>query len=163
MVDHRRTVAQWIAREWGFDPDVMARIADEDALAYGKALLNCANGDGKITPQERDWIMGYLTAAGHPDAVLEQLRVYQGTERIEDLVGRSPALGASRRHLVADAIRACSSDGEFHAAERAAVLQMAERMGVDPAVVEQLEAAQHDEQQARQRRFRIACPGGFPY
>ena len=85
MNQHRKTVAQWIAREWGFEPDVMERIPEEDMLAYGKALLHCANGDGRITQQERDWIMGYLTAAGHTDAVLEQLRTYQGTERIEDI------------------------------------------------------------------------------
>lgn len=163
MNQHRKTVAQWIAREWGFEPDVMERIPEEDMLAYGKALLHCANGDGRITQQERDWIMGYLTAAGHTDAVLEQLRTYQGTERIEDIVARSPAMGISRRHLVADAIRACASDGEFHEDERAAIYRMAERMGVSREVVEQLEAAQHDEQAARARRFRTACPDGFKF
>ena len=47
---------------------------------YLKSLLICANGDGKLTPKERDWVVGFASAYGTPDSVVEELKTYEATE-----------------------------------------------------------------------------------
>jgi len=158
-VDAQKLASAWhYRREWGFKP--VPQAADWEVM--GKALLICANGDGQLAPSERDWILGYMASKGAPDALLDELAAFDATDDVLALLPKSDLVNRSRRVIVFDAIRACSSDGEFHADERAAVTRMAESMGVSADVVQQLEAADLAERDATEQRIRVVYPDGTP-
>ena len=52
---------------------------------YSKSILICANGDGTLTPEERDWVVGLASAFGAPDSLVEELKSYKADEDIEQL------------------------------------------------------------------------------
>lgn len=92
--------AMWILEElWGAPPDLSGSLTDEDNRDYGRALFCAANGDGRITDAERDWIVGYLRAAGHSDENIASLQAYEGTDDV-DIYTREQELKARRIALV---------------------------------------------------------------
>jgi tellurite resistance protein len=129
----------------------------------GRALLICANADGQLPPAEREWILGYMASKGAPTALLDELAAFDATGDVLALLPKSDAVNKSRRVLIYDAIRACSSDGEFHADERAAVVRMAEALGVTADVVDQLEAAVRADQEVTEQRIKLVYPDGAPF
>ena len=50
-----------------------------------KALLVCANADGNLAAQEKDWIFGYAAAGGVSDAGLQESENYQANESVQSL------------------------------------------------------------------------------
>jgi uncharacterized membrane protein YebE (DUF533 family) len=152
--------ASWVIRqEWNID---ITKLGAPDFESYGKALFICANGDGKITPPEREWILGYFAAAGYPDSIIEMLSTYDGSGNIDELVKSSVPTQQSIRTLVYDAIRACSADGEFNAGERAMVVRMAAQVGLGADDVAKLESAYKAVVAAAKVRVEAAYPGGVP-
>ncbi len=134
-----------------------------DFESFGKALLVCANGDGRIAPAERAWVLGYLEAYGCPEEVTERLATYEGHDPIERVVDSSPSMRLSARSALYDAMRACLADGELDAGERATLARMAQAVGVEEAVLDRLVEHYHDELHLRGRRLRLLYPKGNPF
>ncbi|MDC0744514.1 hypothetical protein [Polyangium mundeleinium] len=129
---------------------------------YMKAVLLCANGDGKLAPEERDWAVGHAAAFGAADALVDELKSYKADEDIEMLVAATPASSASRRFLVYDAIRACTADGQYSDLERATVTRMAAKLGITEELVRQIEDVCLEEARLREKRLKLMYPEGAP-
>lgn len=129
---------------------------------YLKSLLICANGDGKLAPEERDWVVGYASAYGAPDSLVEVLKSYEATEDIEKVISLTVESDGSRRYLVYDAIKACSADGEYSDPERATVAKMAAKLGISTDLVKQIEQICIEEAKLREKRLALMYPEGPP-
>ncbi len=111
-MDRQRTSFAWLGKEtFGVPSEMVMSISDEENMAYAKALVICAKGDGEISPDERAWLIGYSVTQGHSEHVVETISTYGGDDSIEDVLGASPNMPGYRRFLVYDALRACSADG----------------------------------------------------
>lgn len=64
-------------------------MTGETNLAYAKAVIVCAAGDGEISERERAWLVGYLISAGDCDAVVDEIRTYTGSDDLRDLLNSS--------------------------------------------------------------------------
>src|SRR5689334_8415509 len=105
-LDAKQLASAWhYRREWGFKSVPQA----SDWEVMGRALLICANADGDLSPAERAWILGYMASKGAPTELLEQLAVFEATGDVLALLPKSDAVNKSRRVIIYDAIRACSS------------------------------------------------------
>ena len=133
-----------------------------DDWSYMKAVLICANGDGTLAPEERDWAIGHAAAFGAPDSLLDELKTYKADEDIEQVISATPASSASRRFLVYDSIRACSADGGYSDRERAMVIRMAAKLGLAEDLVRQIEEVCLEEARLRERRLKLVYPEGSP-
>jgi len=163
MTAHDDTTALWLYDEvWGVKEDVGANLSDAENLAYGKALLTAAKGDGDITDAERNWIMGYLSAGGHSDETLATLRSFEGEDDYERLftegVMQDPA---GRRLCIYDAIRACGADGDLAEAEIAKIHEMARLFDVPAEVVDEFVDVYRQEQALKARRIALAFEGSM--
>jgi hypothetical protein len=134
-----------------------------DYEAFGKLLLACANGDGRISTAERAWVIGFLDAYGAPQPLLESLKTYAGNDDVAKLVASSPTVKMSATSALYDAIRACSADGDLAPGERAALDKTAVALGIDAHVVTDLIELYHDEMHLRARRLRKIFPNGIPF
>ncbi len=158
--DARELAAGWhYRREWGFKS--LPKSSDWEVM--GKALIIVASGDGDLSAAERDWILGYMANKGAPADLLDTLAAFDGVGDLASLLPQSRAVNASRRVLIYDAIRACSSDGEFDAGERAAVAHMADAIGVTTEVVNELEALYLADQELTAHRIALVFPDGAPF
>ncbi|TKD03918.1 hypothetical protein [Polyangium fumosum] len=129
---------------------------------YLKAILTCANGDGNLTPAEREWVLGHGSAVGALDSLLEELKTYKADEDIEKLLAMSPQADASRRVLIYDAVRACSADGEYNDRERATVRKMGSKLGIAEDLIRQIEEIALEEARLWERRVKLVYPAGTP-
>ena len=153
--------AVWVLGQlWGAPPDVAGELNDDENLAYGMSLLHAANGDGEITDAERDWILGYLAAAGCSQGTLDALRAYDDSADFEDLF-TAGFRQISQRVTICDAIRACGADGDLSEGELATVHAMARRIGVSADVVDEFVDIYEQEQALKARRIALAFPAGF--
>jgi hypothetical protein len=143
--------------------DFTVESSQEALLDFFKALIVCCNGDGNLTYEEREWCIGYCAATGGTEETLLALRDYAGDEDVVTVIGRSQPHAATHRRLIYDAIRASSSDGEYHAGERATVRRMAAEVGVAEAEVEAFEALCAEEQALKDRRLTLVIPVGTPH
>ena len=134
----------------------------EDYNTYLKAVLICANGDGTLAPKERDWVVGFASAYGALDSLVEELKSYKADEDIEKMISNNPVANASRRFLVYDAILACSADGEYSDPERATITKMAAKLGISQDVVKQIERICIEEIELREKRLKLMYPEGSP-
>jgi len=134
-----------------------------DYEAFGKMLLSCANGDGRIAPDERAWVIGFLDAYGAPAQLLETLKTYAGTDDLTKLVEASPTVKMSATSALYDAVRACMADGELAPGETAALEKAAAALGLDKSVVGELVKLYRDERDLRERRLRAIFPKGIPF
>jgi len=138
-------------------------LPEADAFeSYMKAVLICANGDGKLALEERNWAVGHAAAFGAPDWLVDALKSYEADEDIEQIISATPASSASRRFLVYDAIRACSADGEYNDRERAMVTRMAAKLGLSEELVRQIEEVCLEEARLRDKRLKLVYPEGPP-
>jgi len=134
-----------------------------DYEAFGKVLLTCANGDGRIAPDERAWVIGFLDAYGAPAQLLEALKTYAGTDDLVKLVDSSPTVKMSATSALYDAVRACMADGELAPGETAALEKTATALGLGAGVVAELVKLYHDEKALRARRLAAIFPSGVPF
>jgi tellurite resistance protein len=145
----------WVMHEYyGVDTPPSA----EDIAVYAKLLLCIANSDGNISPAEREWVMGFAACSGVSPEGLELLSTYSGDDDIESLIQQSKVVADARRAIVYDAIRACDADAEYSDAERAAVHEAAQRLGVTSEVVAEIESAWAAEKTAKLARQALVFP-----
>jgi hypothetical protein len=134
-----------------------------DYEGFGKLLLTCASGDGRITAAERAWVIGYLDAFGAPQAVLDTLSVYDGRSALKQIIESSPTVKMSATSAVYDAIRACAADGDLHRDEIRVIEEAAASLGLAPSTVRDLMDLYHEEQFLRAKRLRRLFPDGAPF
>lgn len=150
----------WLLREY---LNFKSKPPMSDYENYGKALITCANGDGRITKEERDFVLGYFDAFGCEPHILDILREYEGGEDMAEIINRSPLLQATARASVYDAIRACMADGELHADEKATVSRMASSLGLNDFDVQEIIDVYVQELEVKAKRQKLTYPEGQPY
>ncbi|EDY52874.1 TerB family tellurite resistance protein [Streptomyces clavuligerus] len=150
---------RWVFKqEWDFDDTP----TEGDIGIYAKALLVCAKGDGVISREERDWVLGYFAAFCGDAAQLAELADYPADDDVVDLVTRSTVIDNSRGALIFDALRACAADGDLAPGEVARVKQAAAALGIAEDTVERLKELYFQERGARAARNALLYPGGSP-
>ncbi|NJK53771.1 MAG: hypothetical protein HC936_15020 [Leptolyngbyaceae cyanobacterium SU_3_3] len=159
MTTNREKGYLWLIKD---KTDIAAFPSPEIFESYIKAVLICANGDGKVSPRERGWVVSHFAALGAPDALLDELNSYDADEDIEKTISATPVTDVSRYFLIYDAIRACSADEAFSDSERATVVRMAAKLGVPAEVVRQIEELVIEETQLREKRLKLLYPNGAP-
>jgi uncharacterized membrane protein YebE (DUF533 family) len=153
--------SMWVLREEeGFSG--LPRTSDLEI--YMKSLLICANGDGRITEQEREWVLGIASAMGLPDETVEHLKSYEAKDDLNRLLAGGVETGkGAPRSLIYNAIRACMSDGELSEAELATIRRAASIMNVPEDVVGKLKEIVLQQAKLRERRLGLVFPEGIPY
>jgi uncharacterized membrane protein YebE (DUF533 family) len=134
----------------------------ENYDSYLKSILICANGDGRLAPEERDWVVGFASAFSASDSLVEELKSYKADEDIEKVISNAPVANALRRYLVYDTIMACSADAEYSDQERATISKMAAKLGISQDIVEQIEKICIEEIKLREKRVKLMYPEGAP-
>jgi formiminotetrahydrofolate cyclodeaminase len=115
--------------------DRAAKLVDEDAEAYERALEARAKGDAKERPEQRDWALGRVTAAAaEPPLALARIAAdlaelcAAAGERVEPRVHADVAAAAAlaaavakgARELVATNLTALPGDARVEEADRLA-------------------------------------------
>jgi uncharacterized tellurite resistance protein B-like protein len=136
--------------------------ASEGYNEYLKSLLICANGDGELTQAERDWVIGYASAYGASDSLIEELKSYKASEDIEQVVSQGKASGDYRLSLIYDAIKACSADDDYNPSEQTTVGKMAAKLGITKDIVQEIESICQEEDKLRKKRLALMYPSGTP-
>ncbi len=135
-----------------------------DYDSYWKSLLICANGDGTLTPEEREWVIGYCAASGGSDQLLEVLRRYPAIDDIHVVMSKSTLIfNYGARCLLLDAIRASGSDGILSAGELKVIRRMASELNISPHAISKIEELYAEEQALRDKRINLLFPDGNPY
>jgi tellurite resistance protein len=156
-----RAVEWFYLEHFGFSkapPQTDAEVVRNMALS----LVSVASGDGELSREESQWILGYFAAKGYPLAVIEEMsRIPRaGIAALPELM-QLGILRNSGRILVYDAIRASSVDG-YTDGERAAVRSAARALGIDDASVAEFEQLVADEHALKVRRIKLLMPTGHP-
>ncbi len=158
----REITAKWYYKElWGWDLEKIC--TGKERPTFLKALLIAANGDGKLTAEERKWVIGRAAAAGAPDSLLKELETYPANEDITEVVSRTLATNKAKRAVIYFAIKAASSDKEYHGDEAAMIKKAATAMGISDDVVKQIEDLCRKEAQLKEERIQLCFPEGDPF
>ena len=154
--------AVWLLKEhWGAPPEVIDLLTDEENLAHAKSVFVAANGDGRLHDAEKEWMIGYFTAAGASPSTINALKSYTGGDEFEDFFAMEGVRRIAQRSCIWDAIRACGADGDLAEEELSTIHQMASRVGVPPEVVDEFVEIYKQEQDLKQRRIQLAFPQGL--
>ena len=160
-MDAHETGGLWLLRQmWGFP----AGVPEDERLEYLRMIMACARADGTLAIGERDWVIGYGAACGAHQSTVDALESYDGDEDPAAIIDRNqPASASWARVAVFDAIRAASADHDYHDDEREAVRRLAARLGIDEAVVAELEAVHQAEEELKARRVALVFGPDVPY
>ena len=150
--------ALWLLRhDWGIGGE--PNTADRESFA--KALMICASGNGRLTPEERAWIVGLAAAVGTPENAISSLHSYACSDRLEDvLASMGPHVP---RLLIYDALRACASDGELTHQEITGIKASAQKLGIGEQDVDKLHRIVQEENTLKRRKIEAVFPQGQPY
>ncbi|WP_341532118.1 TerB family tellurite resistance protein (plasmid) [Nostoc sp. UHCC 0302] len=160
MSDIKNIATSWIMN-WFFGFNQTP--TNEDSLIYMKAVLCCAKGDGVLSPEEKNWAIGFCASWRVADWAIEELKKYEADEPIEEVIARSPQVSIAQRDILLSAIWVCAADKEYHQEEKAKIRKMAAILGVKEDIVEQLEQLQQEESSLRQQRLKLLYPDKSPY
>lgn len=139
--------------------------------AYGKALLMCASGDGRVSDDERTWVVGYFAAFDSPAEITKALRDFDDspdfTRPETPDIGNTIAVGDTiankgRRWLIWDALNACAADGPLQEGERKRIEAMGSQAGISADLVAQIEQLHNEETALRKKKFDLLWPEGIP-
>ena len=160
--DTRLSAIAWVyGDQFGFskapsitEPEVTRNMA--------RSLLAAAARDGTVSDAERDWIAGYCAAKGYAREIVAEIETATPPtpSELKELM-QLGVLKASGRILVYDAIRAASVDG-YGAGEAAAVRRIAQGLGIEVSVVEEIERLVDVERDLKQKRVHLLMPQGHP-
>jgi signal transduction histidine kinase len=153
--DRRMIALKWVGwQNWEAPPEVEELQTDEDNLNHGKAVLLAAGGNRRITGRQRDWIVGYLTAAGDSAEVVDAVRAYDDADRIEDIMSL-PKMAFARRGIVYDALRLCYVPGTPDQAQLDRVFRSADAIGISRDEVAELQQVVAQERALQHRRYEL--------
>jgi signal transduction histidine kinase len=158
----RMAALAWVGGEmWDMPPEAFEQLTDEDNLTDARAALLCAGGNARITEREREWILGYHTAAGTADWVLEAITNYNDSDTFADLL-RVPGFPSVVRGAVYAAMRMCAADGPLTPAELESIRRGAVALGMPDEAVDQLHQLVLDDHDLRRRRFEAIAAAALP-
>jgi hypothetical protein len=162
-IDRRRMAAlRWIGWEtFELPGEIYEQLTNEDNLTWARGMFACAGGVDRVTQHERDWILGYHTAAGDADWVLEAIRSYDVAEEIDDIM-KLPSMTNTGRGLLYDTLRMCSSDGALTPDELGCVRKAADGMGLPREIVTDLHQIVLEELALRTRRYELITAPVLP-
>ena len=135
-------------------------MTDEDNLNAVKALLICGGGS-RVTPREREWLIGYQAAAGTAEWVLEVAATYDGADSLTDIMNL-PAMRAVRRGIIHETLRMCMADGPLDSHEVDCLRRGADVMGVPPDVLAELTMNVIQDHALRRRRYELIVAPVLP-
>ena len=155
----RLTALRWFIQEnWDMPAEYGDQITDEDNFVAAKATLLAAGGNARITEREREWLVGYHTAARTADWVIDAITSYEDADTLAGLM-EVPGIPEIARGQLYDAIRMCSSDGSLTLDERGHLERAADEMGIAREELDELCAIVEMETGLRRRRFNaVAAP-----
>lgn len=133
--------------------------------AYGKALIMCAAGDGKISEEERQWVVGFFAAFDSSPELLKVLKNFDGKGDILKTLSTGNTIAstpAAKRWLVWDAMNICAADGDLHEAELKRIRAMASAVGLEPRVVSEIERLHKEQSSLKKKQFELLWPDGIP-
>ena len=146
---------KWVGwQNWEAPPEAEELQTDADNLNAGKAMLLAVGGNSQITPQQRDWLIGYLTAAGDSPGVLEAVRTYDDSDLIEDIMSL-PKMAFTRRGILYDALRICYVAGSPDPAQLDRVFRSADAIGIPRDEVGELQQIVAQERALQHRRYEL--------
>lgn len=162
-LDRRRRALKWIAwQSFAAPGEIIEAQPESEDLLHAKAMLLFVGGNTQISDQRRDWIIGYLTAAGYSENVLEAARTYDDADRIEDIVAL-PRIAIALKVLLYDALRTCAFDSDKLSPDAFdPVLRAADAIGISRDLVADLHAIVLEELRLRQRRHDIVVAPALP-
>lgn len=158
----RLTALKWIGWEnWEAPGELYDQITEEDNLLAARAVLLCSGGNRRLTPREREWLIGYYTAAGSADRVIELIETYDDSDTLDGLM-HLPGMSMICRGMVYDALRLCASDGPLTPDELERVQRGADAMGIPRDTVIELHQIVVAEQALRDRRYELITAPMLP-
>jgi signal transduction histidine kinase len=159
----RMTALRWFVHEnWEMPGEVVDQISDEDNLIAGKVMLLSAGGNARITEREREWLIGYLTAARDADWVIEAVKTYDDSDTLEALV-QLPGIPETVRGMLYDSIRMCSCDGPLTPEEIGHLERSAAALGVPGEQLDEMLAIVEADARLRRRRFNTIAAHALPH
>jgi signal transduction histidine kinase len=159
----RMTALRWWVQElWEMPAEAADQMTDEDNLMHGKAVLLVAGGNGRVTEREREWLIGYLTAARDADWVLDAIATYDDSETLHEFM-RVPGFPEVSRGALYDAIRMCTSDGPLTVEERMHLERGADEIGAPHEILDEVCAIVAAEGELRHRRFNAIAAPALPH
>jgi signal transduction histidine kinase len=158
----RLTALKWIGWEnWEAPGELYDQITEEDNMLDVKSVLLCAGGAGRLTARQREWFIGYHTAAGSSDRVIELIQSYDDAESLEDLM-QLPWMSLICRGSLYETLRVCMSDGPLTSEELDRVRQGASTMGISQETFAELHQIVTAEQALRDRRYELIVAPVLP-
>ncbi|EGJ32092.1 MULTISPECIES: TerB family tellurite resistance protein [Moorena] len=89
---------------------------------------------------------------------------YPADDDLLEVLAQAPTLDKNgRRAIIYAAIKACAADAEYHPDEQASVHKMAQYLGIEEDVVNQIEEICMSEAEMRKKRIAVMFPEGIPY
>jgi len=160
-VQQERAGSRWVT-SWIYGMDSFPN--DKDLLDLVKAVFICAKGDGEISKTERDFFFGYLDAIGVPESLHEWVKTYPATDSLDEVMKANPeAINEStKRLLVYVAMLVAGSDG-YADSEHEQIVKMANKLGVDNEVVNQIRVQYETDLRVRKERVALLFPGDHPW
>lgn len=151
----RLTALRWIGWDgWEAPGELYDQITEEDNVLAIKAVLLCAGGNSCVSPREREWFVGYHTVAGSSDRAIELVNSYDDADTLEDLM-RVPAMAATRRGFLYEAVRMCSSDGPLTDDEIGRLQRATVALRIPADTFTELHSIVVAEQALRDRRYEL--------
>jgi hypothetical protein len=162
-LDRRRRALKWIAwQSFAAPGEIIEAQPESEDLLHAKAMLLFVGGNRQISDQRRDWIIGYLTAAGYSESVIEAAKAYDDADRFEDILAL-PRIAIAQRVLLYDALRTCAFDSDQLSPDAFdPVLRAADAIGISRDLVADLHAIVLEELRLRQRRHEIVVAPALP-
>ncbi len=162
-IERRRlTALKWSGWEnWEAPGELYEQITEDDNVVAAKAVLLCAGGNSQVTPRQREWLIGYHTAAGSSDRVIELIETYEDSDTIEGLM-ELPGMSMICRGSLYETLRACASDGPLTPEELDRVQRGADAMGIARETFAELHQIVTAEQVLRDRRYELIVAPVLP-
>ena len=160
--DRRMTSLKWVGwMNWEAPPEAEELQTEEDNLNAGKAMLLAVGGNSRITQQQRDWLIGYLTAAGDSPEVIAAVRTYDDSDLLKDIMSL-PKMAFTRRGILYDALRICYVPGTPDPAQLDRVLRSADAIGIPRDDVRELQRIVAQERALQRRRYELVVVPVLP-
>ncbi len=158
----RMTALKWIGWEnWEAPGELYEQITDEDNMMDAKAIMLCAGGNSRLTLRQREWIIGYFTAAGSSERVIDLIKTYDDADTIDDLM-KLPGMSMICRGTLYETLRACTSDGPLTPEELDHLQRGADAMGIAPETFLELRQIVDSEHALRDRRYELIVAPVLP-
>jgi tellurite resistance protein len=127
---------------------------------FNEAALLCSGGDGEVSGEELQWLLGFAAAKGADSETLSRLEAMSSSIDTS-LINNMEIPENLKKALIYCAINASSADGIYHVMEGEMIRKIANNMGLSDYIVEQIEDVCQREDELRLRRIQLLFPKGI--